>query len=112
MQVASQQGQPRELPEIVTTLDRHGFQTHFHAVGDRAVRMALDACGQARQVNVWRAALPQLSFRLPSSAWPDEADLPSGCWSGSPAPNCVQAGPPHRHPPVACLEGPISGQQW
>ena len=29
---------PQELAEIVTSLDRHGFQVHFHAVGDWAVR--------------------------------------------------------------------------
>jgi predicted amidohydrolase YtcJ len=42
---------PAELREIVTTLDRHGFQAHFHAVGDRAVRSALDACEAARRAN-------------------------------------------------------------
>lgn len=31
------------LPEIVTELVRHGFQPHFHAIGDAAVRSALDA---------------------------------------------------------------------
>ena len=34
---------PDELREIVTILDGHDFQCHFHAVGDRAVRNALDA---------------------------------------------------------------------
>ena len=42
---------PLELKEIVTILDRHDFQCHFHAVGDRAVRNALDAIEAARGSN-------------------------------------------------------------
>lgn len=34
---------PMELREIVTRLDANGFQCHFHAIGDGAVRSALDA---------------------------------------------------------------------
>jgi predicted amidohydrolase YtcJ len=34
---------PDELPRFVTALDRQGFQVHFHALGDRAVRSALNA---------------------------------------------------------------------
>lgn len=35
---------PREvLLEAVPVLDAHGFQVHFHAIGDRAVRECLDA---------------------------------------------------------------------
>jgi predicted amidohydrolase YtcJ len=40
---------PRELPRFVTALDREGFQVHFHALGDRAVRNALDAVEAARR---------------------------------------------------------------
>lgn len=40
-----------ELAEIVTTLDSLGFQCHFHALGDRAVRNALDAIEAARSGN-------------------------------------------------------------
>ena len=40
---------PRELPCFVTALDEEGFQVHFHALGDRAVRNALDAVAAARQ---------------------------------------------------------------
>jgi predicted amidohydrolase YtcJ len=39
---------PEELPAFVTALDREGFQVHFHALGDRAVRNALDAVAAAR----------------------------------------------------------------
>ena len=39
---------PGELPRYVTALDQAGFQVHFHALGDRAVRNALDAIEAAR----------------------------------------------------------------
>lgn len=42
---------PAELPRFVTALDRDGFQVHFHALGDRAVRNALDAIEAARTAN-------------------------------------------------------------
>ena len=42
---------PAELPGFVTALDREGFQVHFHALGDRAVRYALDAVAAARMQN-------------------------------------------------------------
>jgi predicted amidohydrolase YtcJ len=42
---------PAELPGFVTALDREGFQVHFHAIGDRAVRYALDAVAAARAQN-------------------------------------------------------------
>ena len=47
---------PDELPRFVTALDREGFQVHFHALGDRAVRNALDALAAARQANGPRKA--------------------------------------------------------
>ncbi|WP_034271469.1 amidohydrolase [Haloechinothrix halophila] len=37
--------------EVTTALDAAGFQVHFHALGDRAVRDALDALSLARAVN-------------------------------------------------------------
>ena len=42
---------PEELPRFVTELDSLGFQVHFHALGDRAVRNALNAIEAARQAN-------------------------------------------------------------
>jgi predicted amidohydrolase YtcJ len=42
---------PAELPRFVTALDREGFQVHFHALGDRAVRHALDSLEAARRHN-------------------------------------------------------------
>ncbi len=43
--------EPLELKENVTRLDSEGFQVHFHALGDRAVREALDAIEAARLAN-------------------------------------------------------------
>ncbi|KUO06420.1 amidohydrolase [Streptomyces caeruleatus] len=40
-----------QLPAYVTELDALGFQCHFHALGDRAVRDALDAIEAARAAN-------------------------------------------------------------
>ena len=40
-----------QLVEAVVALDAHGFQVHMHAIGDRAVRNALDACEAARASN-------------------------------------------------------------
>jgi predicted amidohydrolase YtcJ len=42
---------PEALKEDVTRLDALGFQPHFHAIGDRAVREALDAVAAARRAN-------------------------------------------------------------
>jgi predicted amidohydrolase YtcJ len=42
---------PLALREHVTRLDAGGFQVHLHAIGDRAVREALDAIEAARRVN-------------------------------------------------------------
>lgn len=45
--------EPDELASYVTLVDAHGFQAHFHAIGDRAVREALDAVDAARSANGW-----------------------------------------------------------
>ncbi|MDH6108675.1 putative amidohydrolase YtcJ [Kitasatospora sp. MAP12-15] len=42
---------PEVLTEAVCALDRAGFQVHFHALGDRAVREALDALAAALAAN-------------------------------------------------------------
>ncbi|MEV7935994.1 amidohydrolase [Kitasatospora sp. NPDC088264] len=42
---------PAALRGYVTELDALGFQVHFHALGDRAVREALDAVEAARAAN-------------------------------------------------------------
>ncbi len=43
--------EPSLLNAAVTRLDAEGFQVHFHAIGDRAVREALDAFEAARAAN-------------------------------------------------------------
>jgi len=42
---------PEVLGQAVVALDADGFQVHFHALGDRAVREALDAISEARDTN-------------------------------------------------------------
>ncbi|MEV8306345.1 amidohydrolase [Streptomyces flavidovirens] len=52
---------PTDLRRYVTELDALGFQAHFHALGDRAVREALDAVEAARAANGWRDTRPHLA---------------------------------------------------
>ena len=52
---------PAALPGYVTELDAHGFQVHFHALGDRAVRDGLDAVAAARAANGFRDTRPHLA---------------------------------------------------
>lgn len=49
------------LAEIVTRIDAAGLQCHFHALGDRAVRHALDAIAAARRANGWTDTRPHLA---------------------------------------------------
>lgn len=42
---------PEQLKRIVTRLDAEGFQVHFHAIGDAAVRQSLDAVEEALTKN-------------------------------------------------------------
>ena len=43
--------EPEVVRRIVVELDRNGFQVHFHVIGDRAARIALDALEAALAVN-------------------------------------------------------------
>ncbi|MFI6078970.1 amidohydrolase [Actinoplanes sp. NPDC051343] len=52
---------PDRLPEYVAALDRLGFQPHFHALGDRAVRDGLNAVERARRENGVRDTRPHLA---------------------------------------------------
>ncbi|GAA3444596.1 amidohydrolase [Planomonospora venezuelensis] len=52
---------PEALEEYVTALDALDFQVHFHALGDRAVREALNAVQAARAANGWRDTRPHLA---------------------------------------------------
>ncbi len=49
---------PGAMDTLVTALDAAGFQVHVHAIGDAAVRMALDAFAAARRANGPRDARP------------------------------------------------------
>ena len=42
---------PDKLKTAVTQLDAAGFQVHFHAIGDAAIRQSLDAVEAARKAN-------------------------------------------------------------
>ncbi len=43
--------QPEKLNPFVELLDKEGFQIHIHAIGDRAIRVALTALEAAREIN-------------------------------------------------------------
>jgi len=42
---------PEHLAESVAAIEAAGFQTHIHAIGDRAVRVSLDAIEHSQRVN-------------------------------------------------------------
>jgi predicted amidohydrolase YtcJ len=42
---------PEQLAEAVAAVDAAGFQIHIHAIGDRAVRVSLDAIEHAQKLN-------------------------------------------------------------
>ncbi len=48
--------EPDLLNRAVTRLDAEGFQVHFHAIGDAAVRFSLDAVAASRKANGTRDA--------------------------------------------------------
>jgi predicted amidohydrolase YtcJ len=52
---------PEELAGVVTALDRAGFDVHVHAIGDRAVREALDAFQAAADANGRRDSRHQIA---------------------------------------------------
>ncbi|MCI0686204.1 MAG: amidohydrolase [Sporichthyaceae bacterium] len=52
---------PAALREHVTALDAAGFQVHFHAIGDRAIRESLDAVAAARAANGRTDTRPHLA---------------------------------------------------
>jgi predicted amidohydrolase YtcJ len=52
---------PEVLNPCVTRLDAEGFQVHVHAIGDRAVRQALDAVEAARRANGQNDNRPHIS---------------------------------------------------
>jgi predicted amidohydrolase YtcJ len=71
---------PEALKSIVTKLDALGFQPHFHALGDRAVRQGLDAVEAARRANGMTDTRPHLAhLQLVDPAdWPRFRALGAG----------------------------------
>ncbi len=63
---------PGAMDTLVSALDAAGFQVHVHAIGDRAVRMSLDAFEFARQHNGPRDARPIIAHL----ELIDSADIP------------------------------------
>ena len=63
---------PEELAARVAALDRAGFQIHIHAIGDRAIRVSLDALRHAAEANPPRERRPILAH----IELFDPADLP------------------------------------
>jgi predicted amidohydrolase YtcJ len=53
--------QPASLEEVVVALDHERVQVHVHAVGDRAVRVTLDAFERARAANGPRDARHEIA---------------------------------------------------
>jgi hypothetical protein len=52
---------PEKLKGYVTRLDKEGFQVHFHAIGDAAIRQCLDAVEAALRANGARDARHHIS---------------------------------------------------
>ena len=63
---------PEMLNDVVTELDKRGYQVHFHAIGDRAIRESLDAVEAAQKANGKRDARHHMSH---IQIW-DPADIP------------------------------------
>jgi len=53
--------EPEALKRIATQLDKEGFQLHFHAIGDAAIRQVFDALEAARDTNGARDSRHHLS---------------------------------------------------
>lgn len=53
--------EPALLAKVVTRLDAAGMQTHFHSIGDRGVRVALDAVAAARAAHGMTDTRPMIS---------------------------------------------------
>lgn len=64
--------EPEKLNPLVAWLDREQFQIHFHAIGDRATRVALSALEAARRTNGPRDARPLIAHL----EFIDPADIP------------------------------------
>jgi predicted amidohydrolase YtcJ len=64
--------EPEAFDDLARALDRAGFQIHVHAIGDRAVRMALDAFEAAGRANGFR----DMRHHIAHLELIDPADIP------------------------------------
>lgn len=53
--------EPEKLNPFVEALDKEKFQIHFHAIGDRAIRVALNSLEAARKANGVRDGRPMMA---------------------------------------------------
>lgn len=67
--------EPETLNAAAVALEAAGFQMHFHGIGDRAVREALDAISYAKQVRVSGAQVPDLRHHIAHVQLIDPADI-------------------------------------
>ncbi len=67
--------EPKRLNELVAAGHRAGFQIVMHAIGDRGVRMALDAC-EASEKKAAAGSLPEHPCKVEHIEVVDAADLP------------------------------------
>jgi len=64
--------EPEAFDRLAVALDRAGFQIHVHAIGDRAVRMTLDAFAAAGRANGFR----DMRHHIAHLELIDPADIP------------------------------------
>ncbi len=64
--------EPKAFDALATALDAAGFQIHVHAIGDRAIRMSLDAFEAAGRANGFR----DLRHHIAHLELIDPADIP------------------------------------
>lgn len=95
--------QPAALDALVRALDAAGFQVHLHTMGDRAVRVALDAFERAAAANGPRERRHVLSHL----ELVDPADLPRFARLGVAAD--IQPAWAWRDPRIATVEEPLLG---
>lgn len=90
--------EPEEFDRLVAMFDRRGWQIMTHAIGDRAVRMALDAYAQAAAVNP--APDRGRRHRIEHAETIDPADFPRFASTGT----IVSYMPYHANPSPAQLD--------
>lgn len=97
--------EPDELAAAVTAVDALGFQTHIHAIGDAAIRHALDAIERATRTNPEWDRRPVITH----VQLVDPADLPRFAALGVTA--AMQTYWAQRDPLMELLTAPRLGEQ-